>query len=137
MEDYKIKVQQAINERQLSSIMNNTKWRGLQSAVKEEFPITPSFQVKFLLDDFSIPEDFGEENWYSGDWEEGLEPFFAVEWIRVNLKYTSSKGLLLEPEVTDYTDEFIKLLKRLKIPFLKEDNTIRIYGYVRSTDIFS
>lgn len=117
--------------------MNNTKWRGLQSAIKEKFPITPSFQVKFLLDDFSIPEDFGEENWSSGDWEEGLEPFFAVEWIRVNLKYISSKGLLLEPEVTDYTDEFIKLLKRLKIPFVKEDNTIRIYGYVRSTSIFS
>jgi hypothetical protein len=137
VEDYKIKVQQAINERQLSSVMNNTKWRGLQTAVNEGFPITPSFQVKFLLDDFSIPEEFGEDNWYSEDWEEGLEPFFAVEWIRVNPKYTKSKGLLLESEVTDYTNEFIQLLKRLKIPFVKEDDTILIYGYTRSTDIYS
>jgi hypothetical protein len=137
VEDYKIKVQQAINERQLSSVMNNTKWRRLQSAVKEKFPITPSFQVKFLLDDFAIPEDFGEENWYSGDWDEGLDPFFAVEWIRVSPKFTSSKGLLLEPEVKDYTEEFIQLLRKLKIPFVKENSTIRIYGYVKSTGIFN
>lgn len=137
MEDYKIKVQKVINERQLSSVMNNTKWRRLQSAIKEEFPITPSFQVKFLLDDYANPEEFGEENWYSGDWEVDLHPYFALEWIRVNLKVKSSEGLLLESKVTDYADEFIQLLKRLKIPFVKEDSTILILGYVRSTDIFS
>lgn len=137
MEDYKMKVQQAISERQLSSVMNNTKWRRLQSAVLQQLPITPSFQVKFLLDDFPNPEHFGEENLYSRDWEEGLDPFFAVEWIKGNLKCKSSKGRLLEPEVTDYTDKFIHLLKDLKIPFVKEDSTIRIYGYVKSTDNFS
>ncbi|TCV65934.1 MULTISPECIES: DUF6678 family protein [Neorhizobium] len=47
------KVRRAIAERGLSSHMNDTKWRALCTAVAEEFPFPPPYQVKCVLSDMA------------------------------------------------------------------------------------
>lgn len=80
------KVLDVVSEKQLCSIMNNTKWEKLQSGVLNTLPFPPPFQVKYVLEDTPIPATFENDMWYWGDWE-GLFPFYSVEWIRVRPRY--------------------------------------------------
>lgn len=137
MNDLRRKVQTVVNEKQLTSIMNNTKWELLQRAVIETLPFPPSYQIKYVLEDNPEPENFEEDVWYWGDWEEGLQPFYSVEWIRVCPRYSKNRGMLIEPEIFDITEEFIEILQKLRIPFVTDGNSIYIYGYVKSTEIFN
>lgn len=45
MRDLKKEVQAVITERQLASIMNNTKWNELQKAVRHSLPFTPPIKL--------------------------------------------------------------------------------------------
>ena len=135
--DEKQEVLEVVNKKQLASIMNNTKWEQLQKFVIDTLPFTPSYQVKYVLEDTPYPENFVEDVWYWGDWEQGLRPFYSIEWLRVRPRYVKNRGRLIEPEILDVTNDFIELLQKLKIPFVKEDSTICIYGYVNSTEIFN
>lgn len=125
--DEKQKVVTVVNKKQLASVMNNTKWEQLQKCVIDTLPFTPPYQVKYVL----------EDAWYWGDWEQGLRPFYSIEWLRIRPRYVKSRGRLIEPERFDITDEFIELLQKLNIPFVKEDSIICIYGYVKSTETFN
>jgi hypothetical protein len=135
--DEKQKVVAVLNKKQLASVMNNTKWEQLQKFVIDTLPFTPPYQVKYVLEDAPYPETFIEDVWYWGDWEQGLRPFYSIEWLRIRPRYVKSRGRLIEPERFDITDEFIELLQKLNIPFVKEDSIICIYGYVKSTETFN
>ncbi|MFB6366342.1 DUF6678 family protein [Paenibacillus elgii] len=135
--DEKQKVQAVVNKKQLASIMNNTKWGQFQKSVIDTLPFTPAYQVKYVLEDAPYPENFEEDVWYWADWEQGIHPFYSVEWLRVRPRYVKNRGRLIEPEIIDITGEFIEMLQKLKIPFVKENSTICIYGYVKSTEIFN
>ncbi|MEH7549846.1 DUF6678 family protein [Neobacillus vireti] len=137
MDETKQKVQTVLNKKQLSSIMNNTKWEQLLKSVKDTLPFRPSYQVKYVLEDTPYPEKFEDDEWYVGDWDYGLRPFYTVEWIRVRPRLVKHRGRLIQPEIIDITEEFVSILQKLRIPFVREDNTICIYGYVNSTEIFN
>ncbi|MGZ4159947.1 MAG: DUF6678 family protein, partial [Neobacillus sp.] len=141
MDDLKQKVQAIINKKQLSSIMNNIKWELLQKTIKATLQFPPLFQVKYVLEDTPFPENFEDDVWYWGEWNEqwnqGLRPFYKVEWIRVRPRYVNHRGSLIEPEIIDFTNEFVAMLQKIRIPFVKEDGKICICGYVKSTEVFS
>jgi hypothetical protein len=137
MKDLKQKVQEVVIKKQLSAIMNNTKWELLRKSVQESLQFPPSYQVKYVLEDTPYPEHFEDDIWYLGDWEQGIRPFYSVEWIRVRPRYLKHRGMLINPEVIDITEEFVSMLQRLRIPFVKEESTICIYGYVNHTDILN
>lgn len=63
----KKRVIEAIAERNVVSVMNNTKWRELQDAVTNILLFPPSYQVKYLLEDIVHPEEFETDVWYWGD----------------------------------------------------------------------
>lgn len=132
-QDYRKKVHRCVIERQLSSVMNDTKWSNLQSAVLSNLPFPPPFQAKYILGDSPYPEEFDKDVWYFGDWIEGIEPFYSVEWIRVRPRYQRHQGNLIPPEVIDITNEFIDILIQNKVPFINMNDSIYIYGYISST----
>lgn len=129
----KARVMKAVTERNLVSIMNDTKWRELQDAVINTLLFPPPYQGKYLLDDRLYPEEFETDVSYWGDWIEGIAPFYTVEWIRVRPRYLKYRGRLVSPEVIDITDDFAKLLKELSIPYRQENETYTIYGYISDT----
>lgn len=134
MESFIKKVQAIVTEKQLCSIMNNTKWEKLQSGVLKQLPFTPPYQVKYILQEKPEPVTFDNDVWYLGDWIEGLFPFYSIEWIKVRPRYVKNKGRLVDGEVIDITDQFRELLHNLHIPYKEENNVFFIYGYATSTE---
>lgn len=133
----KARVMKTLAERNLVSVMNDTKWRELQDAVINTLLFPPPYQAKYLLEGRLYPEEFETDVSYWGDWIEGIVPFYSVEWIRVRPRYLKHRGRLVSPEVIDITDEFVKLLKELSIPYRLENDTYIIYGYVADTSILT
>ena len=114
--------------RGLAGFMNDTRWRSLVHAVHAELPFPPGFQLKPVTAD-PDPEPDTAALPYWGAWGE-LEPFFAIEWLRVVPRYRKPLGQLVADEIVDETDAFRTLLQRLRIPFREdEERTFWIYGY--------
>lgn len=136
-DDLKEKVNRIIEQRQLCSYMNDTKWNELRSAMMNEMPFQPPYIVKFLFDE----ECYGEagflngsshpENWYHALSIEGqlFDASFAVEWIKVRPEYSVKTGKLLEPQIVSAENEFIAILKKYNIPFEENNGIYCIYGY--------
>jgi len=127
-------VREIVKRRNLSSVMNDTKWLELQKGI-EGLPFPPAYNDKLILWDkakFSF-KDIEKEPAYTGDWsnfwEEGMPIFFTIEWLEIRPKLRKNQGRLVPPKIVDETEELINLLNRLHIPFEQENGTIIIYGY--------
>ena len=131
--DLRQQVHEIVSKRQLTSIMDDTKWLELQRAV-EDLPFPPPYIVKCVTDknDFSIGM-LDEIPTYVGDWssyyEEGLPPFFTIEWIKVCPRYGKHKGRLVDKEVLDETSQFVEILDKYFIPYEEDNKMFIIYGY--------
>lgn len=119
-----------IQKRQLCSLMNNTKWSELVSAVIREMPFPPAFAVKYLT---SGDEPDAPGCAYYGDWTgENFPPaeaYVNIEWIKVQPRYQKHRGMLVSPETIDASVEFEAILKRYHIPYEEENGVYCIYGY--------
>lgn len=126
-------VERIIAQRQLNPLMNDTKWLELQEAVGL-LPFPPAYIVKCLADkDASTAGILSEVPDYYGDWsmyyEEGLPPFFNIEWIKVRPVYGIHRGALVPPEVRDATIQFQEILNNLSISYEADKSLFTIYGY--------
>lgn len=128
----KAKVRAAVAARGLVSVMSDTKWRELVSAVKN-LPFAPAYQIKDVMADAPIPPSFEEDVWHTGDWVEGLLPYYSVEWIRVRPRMLKHPGRLVSPRVDDIEREFLAVLHEVGVPHRKRDACIQIFGYAEST----
>ncbi len=126
-------VEKIIEQRGLHPLMNDTKWLELQEAVSH-LPFPPAYIVKCLTDkDDSVAGILGQLPDYHGNWsafyEEGLPPFFNIEWIQVSTVYGIHRGKLVSPEILDETTEFTGILERFSIPYEADESHFTIYGY--------
>lgn len=128
---------QIIEERQLTSVMNETRWKRLGHTVSTTLPYFPPYQIKYLGEDTLFPSDelsqFENLDWDDIWMESSLR---SIEWIRLRTKVLLYKGVIIDPDVYDMSDELIDLLKKERIPFIQNGNIIQVYGYVRDTGIF-
>lgn len=125
---FKEKVMRIASEKRLYSVMNNTKWKELQNAIRE-LPFPPPYEMKYITDKDDPPE-FDKDVSYLGDWtDEPLIPFFRIEWIKVRPRYIKYRGSLINGELVDETDEFISILRKYSIPYEEKQGTFIIYGY--------
>jgi hypothetical protein len=131
-QEIKKKINKVLEERQLYSVMNNTKWGQLRAAVITTLPFVPPIQIKYVLEDTPNPECFDQDVSYLSDWMDGVPPF-VIEWIRVRPRYLKLRGHLVSPEIIDCTEEFLVILQKIKIPYIKADNSFYIYGYIHDT----
>jgi len=127
-EKHRNKVREEVEKRQLSSIMNRTKWLEFQTAMYDELPFPPAYSRKDVLDIGYEP--FTEDAWYLGDYEEGLQPFYSIEWIEVRPRIIKSQGRLVKGKVECIEEKFISILKKYNIPYKDNNGSYLIYGYV-------
>ena len=125
----KADIQIEMDRRGLAAFMNDTRWTALVKTVNDELAFPPPVQ----LQDIRAPR---QALWASddidhwGDWSaESLEPVLAIEWIRVIPRYLKRRGMLIDPEIIDCTDQFRDLVKRLRLPWREDERGIWIYGY--------
>lgn len=127
---------QIVKQRNLYSLMNDTKWRELRRAVLADMPFNPAYIMKTLFEqEYPFEEDFQNDVCYFGDWHEGFtygeyyHGYFAIEWVKVRPRYLKYCGRLIEPEVIDASDQFEKILNQYQIPYELENGMYCIYGY--------
>lgn len=131
----KEKAFQIVQERNLTSVMNKTKWNELRISMLEETPFPPPYIIKFLFDKESPEETIFQHIPYLGNWHESYcyPPFFnasfTIEWIKIRPYYYKSQGLLLDSKIVDATETFLKILEKHSIPFEEENGIYTIFGY--------
>ena len=121
-----------VEERRMSSIMNDTKWEELRYAMMNEMPFQPPYTVKFLTDDAPCAE---ETSWHEAYVYEGLfNAALAIEWIKIRPVKKKSRGALIPPEWEDAHDELEKILDKYNIPYEEENGVYCICGYRTLTE---
>lgn len=130
----KQRVSKIVKSRNLSSVMNDTKWLELQQNI-ETLPFPPAYNEKLIVKEkaaftFKV---FKDPPKYQGDWssfwEEGLPIFFTIEWLEIRATQQIHQGRLVPPKIIDATKALVQLLNKLNIPFEQESDIITIYGY--------
>ena len=124
-----------IQDRSLVSVMNKTRWSELRAAVARELPFRPAFQRKDLTDREPYPEEFDHDVSYCGDWPAGTDQSSKIEYIRVRPRRTFFRGALVQDGMEDIEPQFLAILERLGIPYLRDSETVTIYGYTDHTGI--
>jgi hypothetical protein len=125
---YKRIIMNEVENRQLTSVMNNTKWSELQREV-EKLPFPPPYILRGVLDDTEI-EYLYDDVFYIGDWtDEVLKPFFSIEWLMIRPRYAKHRGRYVKPEIIDETEMFLKILIENDIPYEESNGSYFIYGY--------
>ena len=129
----KQKIRKIVIEKGLSSVMNDTKWLKLQSAI-EKLPFPPPYIEKLIIEDKTFEDvQISDNPQWLGDWssfyQEGMYLFFTIAFIKVRPRYAEYIGRLVAPKIFDETEEFERLLKELHIPYEEDNGTFTIYGY--------
>jgi hypothetical protein len=97
--------------------MNDTKWRELCSAFQNS-------GLRYKVKDLTA---LSAADW-DGEWYYHPLPYFRIEWLEIDAK-TFWQG---HSQVTgDRTGEIIATLVRHNIPFSREGDNIRVWGYLR------
>ncbi len=126
----KEKIKQVIEKRNLTSFMNNTKWKELIDSIMENMRDIP-IQYKTFFD-----EETPSVYWTI----DADEHFFhmnmsSVEWFKIRSKFEKvlGQGRLIEPKicVTDKKSEIESMLNRFSIPYEYDDvkKCFTIFGY--------
>lgn len=135
--ELKDEVELIVRRKQLSSIMNDTKWLKLQTAILSTAEFEPAYIVQLLTDEIEYSPVFGRTPTYLGDWKLIFEnweyappPFFNIKWMAIQPLLEIHKGRLVNSEIIDKSDILLNILHKYHIPFEKEhEHTFIIYGY--------
>lgn len=133
--EHAAEVRRAIEQRGLTSHMNDTKWRALCTAIAEKLPFPPCYQEKLVLEETPGPEiEAAPYGW--GDWARTPEASMGIfiEWLKVAPRTRVHIGRLVAPRIDDCSAQFREILRDLRIPFREEDSFFFIYGHTESGD---
>lgn len=119
-------------ERQLTSCMNDTKWKEFIHVMNEEMSIRIPYDYKTLFEEcgdkvlFDRHYDIESFNWYH---------FKSIEWVKLKPKFYECKhrGMLMEDEKIffDVEKEFTDWMNKYSIPYEYDERSAlyTIYGY--------
>lgn len=126
------RIAEIVCKRQLTSCMNNTKWREFIHAMNDEMSVAVPYDYKTLFEEdreellFDRHYDLESFNWYH---------FTSIEWVKVKPRFYESRhrGRLVEDEKIyyDVQQEFLDLMDKYSIPceYDSEREVFIIYGY--------
>lgn len=114
-----------LNKHQLTSVMSLTKWRQLELALHEKPEFVPHVRYKLLEDEG--PNPGFTPVW----WDELLAICERIEWLEIDSLKREHRGRLLPEKTTDFTAYIEAQLYKYRLPYSKEAQGIRIWGYLR------
>lgn len=114
-----------VNEHQLSSVMNKTKWCELEKALNGSEDFIPYVRYKLIYNE--NPNAGFTAVW----WPELLEIAETIEWLEVDPFKREWLGRLVADRVTDFSDVVSAQLAQYSIPYSIENGMFRIWGYLR------
>lgn len=124
------KIRLIVEERGLYSLMNNTKWKELITAIKEKIPDIP-IKYKILFE-----EEAPTYYWtMAGDEHFEYLNMKSIEWFRISceIKEIKHRGKLIEDKLIIYDKraEIYEILKNFNIPYEYDEieNAFVVYGY--------
>jgi hypothetical protein len=119
-------VQRYIEEHQLVSIMNNTKWRELVAAITSEGSFDPPVKIRYIFDADNV-------GGFSPVWWEEVEAdgFEQIEWLMISPVKEVPVGALVGSKQTDYTDFIRSGLDKHSIPYTLTAGIFLVKGYIR------
>ena len=120
----KSKLTKYLEENQISSVLNDTKWERLFEQLREIEEI-----LDFQRKDLDAPEP--DESYWDGDFYHVMGEWQRIEWLNIRALVSESKGTLLQPVVTDRTDSLIQALEKAGTPFERLKGGVRVWGYLR------
>jgi len=119
-------LQQYIVKHQLSSWMNNTKWKELINEITSKEDFDPSVNIKTVFDKKN--NGLFSPVWWNEVESDGFE---LIEWMEINPIKTEQIGRLVEPKNEDFSDFIENCLKMHSIPYEIKEGIFKIYGYKR------
>lgn len=126
----KEKIKQVLEERNLTSFMNNTKWKELIDSIMENMRDIP-IQYKTIFD-----EEEPSVYWTIDTDEHFFHMNMSiVEWFKIRSKFEKviGQGRLIEPKTcfTDKKSEIERMLNRFSIPYEYDviEKCFIIFGY--------
>lgn len=124
------KIRKIVEERKLTSFMNNTKWKELTDSIINEIRDIP---IKYKM----IFDEYEPDIYWTLDADEHFAHMnkSAIEWFKIGSEYKKvvAKGLLIEPKVSisDKRKEIENILHRFNIfyEYDEENKCFTIFGY--------
>ncbi|HDX8444305.1 DUF6678 family protein [Aeromonas hydrophila] len=109
--------------RQLSSVMNQTKWAKLFQELAALHSLTICVRYKQIDSD----ELFGFSPVW---WDQLLEQSAWIEWLDIDPIIREKRGRLMPDYKTDRSENIITILKRHNIHCSLESSYFRVWGYI-------
>lgn len=125
-------IAETVSRRNLTSYMNNTKWREFLTVMTEKLPLAVPYDYKTLFQEeykrlrLGTAYDIESFNGYD---------FKSLEWVKVKPKFYTHihRGILVEDEKIfhDLESEFLEWMDKYSIPceYDEKDEVYVIYGY--------
>ena len=120
------RLQRYITREQLQSVLNATKWREAVAALRA----IPDFTVRFRVK--TVREAPPDPAFWEGSVPWHLPPPVTIEWLEVDPIQRIRRGILVPDIEIDRSVVIMQALHSIQVPFSREGNAIRIWGYLRS-----
>lgn len=122
------KLLRLIEERNLVSVMNNTKWNKFGIEICSESKFEPFVRIKDLLS--QEPSGFALMDWTFSEFNPA-----RVEWVDIDPVKREYLGKLIPDKETDISGYIKKALIQSNTPYSIEGKYFRIWGYHEPTKI--
>lgn len=120
------KTRRYIEENQLTSFMNKTKWRELAEGLISNQEFEPEVSLK-ILGEYE-PSEYSLLDW---EWVRfGVSS--CIEWIDIDPAKKEYRGKLVADKETDYSDFIESILKSRNISYSVKDKIYRVWGYANA-----
>ncbi|CCN46535.1 conserved hypothetical protein [Vibrio nigripulchritudo MADA3029] len=117
------KYRKIINDRQLVSAMNKTKWRELCVGFEALQSLNISVRYKLISSD----EIYGFSTVW---WDEVFEESPFIEWLDFNPIVYEHQGRLVAAKETDRRNEILAVFEKYGIRYSLHETHFRVWGYL-------
>ena len=123
------KLLRVIQERQLVSFSNNTRWKNFTASKILKLPL--QFRIKWIFRDTAASWGrlFSPVDGYLEQGDLGPIPFREIEWLEIDPIQRKSRGILLTNLEIDHSKDIGGILTECQQTFLKRDKIYRVFGY--------
>ncbi|MGK0247889.1 MAG: hypothetical protein ACI910_000617 [Oleispira sp.] len=120
----KDKLKRYLESENITSVLNNTKWKRLFSELKNIEGYV-DFQRKDVNEEFTNHEYWCMDiyNIFAG-WEN-------IEWLNIRALTVQRRGALVKPKIENNIQLLLKAISKSGVPYCMNGDGIRIYGYLR------